>query len=81
MNVSIESNRLQESLSNWLNNNMNFFEKGKPFDRVVSGNGLKLPIAKSKFTVNKHGQVLVKEQNSIYDVPQLKLYDKQTGTL
>ena len=48
---------------------------------MVSGNGLKLPIAKSKFTVNKYGQVLVKEQINPLDDPQLKLYDKQTGKL
>jgi hypothetical protein len=60
---------------------MKCFEKGKPFERMVSGNGLKLPIAKSKFTVNKYGQVLVKEQMNPLDDPQLKLYDKQTGKL
>ena len=60
---------------------MNNFEKGKPFEQMVSGNGLKLPIAKSKFTVNKYGQVLVKEQINPLDDPQLKLYDKQTGKL
>lgn len=78
--TSISSNALRHTLSNWLNNNLNCYEKGKPLAQMVDSNGLKLPIAKSKFTVNKKGMLLVKEKNEM-DEAQLKLYDKQTGTL
>ena len=60
---------------------MTIFEKGRPFKQVTAGNGLRLPIAKSKFTVNKQGQLIVKEEISIMEGPQLKLYDKHTGQM